>query len=287
MNPFKLKTAYIFATLVTILAAVASAGGIFLNNLYRDNRWAASQFVGNDYVTLLVAVPLLAIGLWLAGRGSARGQLVWLGGLHFMLYNYAFYLFGAAFNEFFLVYAAIFALTILALVFALPNVKADEISQRFQPRTPVRWVGSFLLLLGVCLGGLWIMLSVLFIVTGQVPQVVIDSGHPTSVVFAADLTMLVPFAVLGGLWLWRRQPWGYVLGTMVSVSGGVYTLALAGMGLAADKSVVADTGALTVLWLMLSAISFAAAGVMLGNLGPDAPQADRRSVDGEAAYPSR
>ncbi|MFN2195339.1 MAG: hypothetical protein ACK2UW_04365, partial [Anaerolineales bacterium] len=103
MNPFKLKTAYLHTVLVAVLAAAASAGGILLDGLYRDNRWSASQFIGNDYVTLLVAVPLLTLGLWLAARGSGRGQLVWLGVLHYMLYNYAFYLFGAAFNAFFLV----------------------------------------------------------------------------------------------------------------------------------------------------------------------------------------
>lgn len=287
MNPFKLKTAYIFSVIIAALAAVASAGGILSASLYRDNRWAASQFVGNDAVTLLVAVPLLALSLWQAWRGSARGQLVWLGVLHFMLYNYAFYLFGAAFNVFFLVYVTIFALTILTLVYALPNVQAETIRQCFQAGTPVRWVGGYLLLLGVCLGGLWILLSVLFVLTGQVPQAVVDSGHPTSVVFAVDLTMLVPFALLSGLWLWRRLSWGYVLGTMMTISGGVYTLALAGMGLAADKSVVADAGALTVLWLVLSVISFAAAGLMLGNLGPVVPRSDGQSVSESAVFPAQ
>ncbi|MFN2194528.1 MAG: hypothetical protein ACK2UW_00205, partial [Anaerolineales bacterium] len=174
------------------------------------------------------------------------------------------------------VYAAIFALTILALIFALPNVQAQAISQCFQARTPVRWIGGFLLLLGICLGSLWILLSVMFLFTGQVPQVVIDSGHPTSVIFAVDLTMLVPFAILGGLWLWRRQPWGYVLGTMIAISGGEYTLALAGMGLAADKTVVAGAAPLTALWLTLSAICFFAGGVMLRNLEQGAPAHARR-----------
>jgi hypothetical protein len=33
-------------------------------------------------------------------RGSIRGLLIWLGGLWYFFYNYMFYLFGAAFNEF-------------------------------------------------------------------------------------------------------------------------------------------------------------------------------------------
>jgi hypothetical protein len=51
--------------------------------------------------------------------GSTRGMLIWLGLLAYALYNYAFYLFGAAFNALFLVYVAAFATPALALVAAL------------------------------------------------------------------------------------------------------------------------------------------------------------------------
>jgi len=57
---------------------VASAGGLVIGDLYRDNTWATAGWLGNDLVTLVVAVSLLVAALILAMRGSQRAQLVWL-----------------------------------------------------------------------------------------------------------------------------------------------------------------------------------------------------------------
>ena len=45
------------------------------------------------------------------------------------------------------------------------------------------------------LGGLWIGMSMSYLFTGNIPQTVIESEHPTAVVFATDLSML-PLGVL-------------------------------------------------------------------------------------------
>jgi hypothetical protein len=55
---------------------------------------------------------------------------------------------------------------------------------------------------------------------------VVRSGHPTSIVFALDLTLLVPWLVVGAIWLIRRRPWGYVIAGMINVKGPLYTLIL-------------------------------------------------------------
>jgi cellulose synthase/poly-beta-1,6-N-acetylglucosamine synthase-like glycosyltransferase len=211
----KFKSAYILSAVITVLALVASAGGLFIGDLYRDNAFVKTAWYGNDLMTLLVAVPLLVVTLILSMRGSQRAQLVWLGLLVYMLYNYAFYLFGAAFNRFFLIYVALFALSIFALIFALPRVDVNGISQKFQARTPVKWISGFMLFFALLLGGIWIAQSLGFVASGQVPQTVADTGHPTSVVFALDLSLLMPGMILGAILLWKRQPWGYVLGAMM------------------------------------------------------------------------
>jgi hypothetical protein len=162
----------------------------------------------------------------------------------------------------------LFALSILALIFALPNLDVSEIGQRFQAGAPVKWISGYMLLVAVCLGGLWIAMSLGFVFTGQIPQVVLDSGHVTSVVFAVDLTLLAPYFVLGASWLWQCRPWGFILATMINVSGATYTLVLAGMGITADKAVVAGATVLTPLWLLLTAASVVAAGLLLRNMQP-------------------
>jgi len=65
---FKIKptSAYVLSGIIAILTIVASATGLFLGNLYRDNSLVTSAFRGNDLVTLVVAVPMLISALILS-----------------------------------------------------------------------------------------------------------------------------------------------------------------------------------------------------------------------------
>ena len=113
------RLATLFSTIIALLALIASAGGLFWDGLYRDNMLVTAALRGNDLITLIVAVPGLLIALLITRRGSARAHLVGLGLLAYMLYNYVFYLYGAAFNRFFLLYAALVSLSIMALIISI------------------------------------------------------------------------------------------------------------------------------------------------------------------------
>ncbi len=89
----KLKTAYILSVFIAILAALTSIGGLLRPDLYRDNPFVKTTWLGNDAVTLFIAIPILVAALVYSARGSAKGQLIWMGMLDYMLYNYAFYIF--------------------------------------------------------------------------------------------------------------------------------------------------------------------------------------------------
>lgn len=49
--------------LIAGLALVASAGGIFIDGLYRGNDFVVSAWLGNDIVTLVVAVPIFLVAV--------------------------------------------------------------------------------------------------------------------------------------------------------------------------------------------------------------------------------
>ena len=231
MLPTKYRTAYNLSIIITSLIIVASAGGLFVDGLYRDNTWTTTQLRGSDLVRLLVAVPIMITALIFTKRGSSKALLIWLGMLWLTVYDYAFFLFGAAFNVLFLIYVALFSLSILALIFALPRVDAKAIRRKFKARTPVKWISAYMLFIAIFLGGLWTAQTLNFIATGQLPQSNIYSGHPTNIVFALDLALLVPGMVLAAVWLWKRLPWGYILGAMMLVKGTIYPMALIGMAI--------------------------------------------------------
>ena len=61
------------AALATVLAAVAALAGLAVNGLYVDSPNWVQQAQGTDLATLFLAVPVLALGLWSASRGSLAG----------------------------------------------------------------------------------------------------------------------------------------------------------------------------------------------------------------------
>jgi hypothetical protein len=94
-----------------------------------------------------LATPALVAAAVFVRRGSVRAELVWLGLLDYALYNYAFYLFGAAFNAAFLPYVAIVTASTFALVLGVASLDVHEVA---------RQVGHLWATLGAgCLGAVW------------------------------------------------------------------------------------------------------------------------------------
>lgn len=241
------------------LALVTKAVGAFVPETYRDGVWAASQMRGADTVALFTLVPLLIVGTTMARQGRPRGTVLWLAGLHVLSYDVAFYLFGAVFNAWFLAYAALLAGALMLLVTALVRLDLDALGRAFDPRAPRLWPAILLALLGLGLGGLWVSQAVAYLATGTPPSSVAASGHPTAIVLAIDLTLLVPFFLWGAVGLAAGKPWGRLLATVVAASGATYTLLLAGMALRADPTVVEGARSLIPLWLGLFVMAGAVA----------------------------
>ncbi len=180
----------------------ASAAGLLVGDLYPDGPWAREALRGGDLTTITVAVPVLVVSLLLSRRGSRAAQAVWLGALAYSVYNYAYYVFGAEFNDVFVLHIALFSLSIGALVLAVANVDVDAIATRFRDVPGARIVGGFLTVVGSFLGLLWVSMSIRYAVTGE-----LMAGLPADgvhLVFAIDTSLLVPALVIAGILLWRR-----------------------------------------------------------------------------------
>ncbi len=222
------------------VATLASAAGVLVPGLYNDNQFVTAGWFGNDIVTLVVFVPVFAWATQSARVGSARAFLVWLGAVAYLVYNFAFYLFGAAFNSLFLCYAFLFGASACALVAGLVAVDTNAC-----PAAP-RWVAAWMGLVALFLGGFWIATSGAYLFTGVVPPMVATTGHPTNLIGALDLSLVVPLNALGAVFVWRRSPWGFVLASLANVKGALYMTALSAATLTA---VGASAGAAQIaLW---------------------------------------
>jgi hypothetical protein len=59
---------------------------------------------------------------------------------------------------------------------------------------------------------------------------------------------VVSFGLLGAVWLWKRQPWGYVLAVIWNVNATVYMAALSAATVWAFQSGASEDIMLVALW---------------------------------------
>lgn len=222
--------AYVLSSIVAAASALASVAGLLIKDLYQDDTsWATAALRGGDLVTLVVAVPTLVLAMVLANRGSSRARLVWIGALAYTVYNFAFYVFGAAFNDLFLVHVVAFSSSIFALIVTMTSLDASAVARGYRMQASVRAVAAMLMLVGVVFATLWSVFSITYAVKGRLSlgAATLEGMHT---VFAIDLSLMVPGMALAGVLLWRGRPWGYVTGTAMSVFGAMYQLNLAAAG---------------------------------------------------------
>jgi hypothetical protein len=223
-SPAVARAAYLLSAVIAGLMVLASAAGLLVRDLYPDGEWAREAFGGGDVVTLVLVAPVLIVSLILSARGSTRANTVWIGMLGYTVYNYAYYVFGARFNDVFLLHIALFSTSIIALACTIASLEVPALGPRIGSLRAARWVGSFLVLVGIAQGALWAFLVVRFAVTGRLlNDIPVEGQH---VVFALDLSLMVPTLIIAGILLYRKTALGFVLGPAASVFGAAYQLNL-------------------------------------------------------------
>jgi hypothetical protein len=243
----------------------AALAGLLVEGAYTGAESTAEMLRAYDLVTLVIVVPTLAVELHMARRGSVMAHLVVASLLGYVVYTYAYYLFGTGFNDLFLVHAAVFSTGLVALGVTLACLDRIALAESFHPRTRVRSIAGILGLLATALGAMWIYFAIDNAVTGDVPtgSRLVETDTVVHLGMALDLTLLVPlYAAAAGL-LWRRAPWGYVLAGVALLAGLLHQLSyLVAMPFqvagAVPDAVVSDPGepVIVLLYLIASVLLF-------------------------------
>jgi hypothetical protein len=183
-------------------------------------------------VILVIGVPVLAIGLWAARRGSLRGRIVWLGALAFMAYVWASSAGTTSFNQFFLGYVALFSLSIFTLVSAVASTDATTVRQQLEGQLATTVYAGFLALVGIGLGLLWLAEIVPASIAGTVPRIVEEVGETGTHTFVLDLGIVVPALLLTAVWLHQDRAAGYLFAGALLVMAALLAPLLTGITVA-------------------------------------------------------
>ena len=223
------------ATIIVPLALLAAGAGIFWqgtgepylfdtlrgetvlvrgHGLYQyDTVNSASQELGQDVVTLIIGIPLLITGIVLSRKGTLRGQLLLTGALGYFLYTYGAMSFLTAFNPFFLVYVALFSLSLFGFILAMSSLNVDEITAHISSGFPRRGIASYFIIVALFLTLAWLGLVVPPMLTG-LPPAGLESAI-TMVIQALDLGVIVPTSLITATLLLKKHAWGYALSAVV------------------------------------------------------------------------
>lgn len=232
---------------IILLSLASSLLGILRPGHYRDHQDFLTALYAQDLTILLIGVPVLALGLWLAIRGSLRGYVVWLGALSYMTYMWSTFAFSVAWNEFFLGYIVLFSLSLFTLVGGFARIDETVVNQELHGRiSPVMYSG-FLWIIAIGLALLWLGDLVPPMVEGTPPTIVEELGEQATVSHAIDLAIVVPALAIAGYLLWKKQPWGYVFAGVTLLLGALLAPTITAMTI-----VLVLEGELTIsMWVLV------------------------------------
>lgn len=214
------KTAVKLSLTLAFFTLIASLGGLTLSDLYRDSESIKAVWFVNDLITLILAVPILILSIYYSRKGSLKAQLIWIGSIWYLLYNYVFYLYGAQFNSFFLLYGLLFSLSVFALATTLYSLNVSQVEESLKEQAPYRAISGFLFFFAFALGVPWVVMALGFIISGEIPP------FEMAIVFATDLSFLVSVLIFSAILLWKRNIWGFILAAMIMFKGLLYPMVL-------------------------------------------------------------
>jgi hypothetical protein len=217
-----LGPAYLVSGLVAVVMTIVSVVPLLDSRLVYSamEPKLLALFLGQDALNLVVGLPLLVGAMWLAHRGVLIGLLLWPGALFYVLYDYGYYVLGAPFNAFFLLYIALMTLSAYAMTGIVASVDGVDVRGRLATVVPARLTGGFLAGLALLFMALWVGMSLSALLSGS------GLDETARVVTIMDLTVQLPALFVGGILLWRRRALGYVVAAGLLLQAAAYLIGL-------------------------------------------------------------
>jgi len=230
---------------------------------FYDTVSSTAQMQGNDLITLIVGLPLLAVSAWMAFRGSLRGRLLLTGTLGFILYTYMSMATLTSFNALFVVYVALFTFSMYAFILCMMSFDLNDLPNHFSEKLPRGWIAALMFVVAGFFALAWLGRIFTALQEGAVPAL---ENTTTMVIQFMDLGLIAPAAVLGGILLLRRSAWGYLLASVMLTKGATLGLAVSTMAINMARQGVPDSLGIMIPFLVITAATVFMTVILLKNV---------------------
>ncbi len=255
------RAPWVLSVLLLVATGVAAITALAMPELLHGPAVMVGSMRGTALVVLVLAVPIVILAMRSARNGRLLGVIGWIGGVAFIAYQGWMFLFAIPFNGLFLVYVAMFAFGFWGFVALLIGLRAEAYAASFAMTLPARLLGGWMIASCVAFYALWLKNVVPASLDSEAPAFLAGTGMVTPTNYVLDMALFLPFTIVVAGALWRRTPWGLVMGGAMLLMLVLESVAIAvdqWVGAAADPGSSVASSAVTPLFLVVAAISAAA-----------------------------
>lgn len=240
--------------LTALLVALSAAYGLFGNSYAAETKNWQVQGIAQDMVDIYIITPALLLSLIRTYRGSRFFAFMLGGILIFLAYSYAIYCFSVHFNNAFLLYCAVFGLSIYLFIYLLVIFPVGRAASFSNSNIPVRSTAVFMAIIALLFYGLWLSDIIPAIIHNKLPAVLAETGLLTNPVHVLDISLLLPALLICSFLLYKKHAVAFFMApvllvfcTLMEINIILLTIMMAQKGLANGYTTVIPMGILAVL----------------------------------------
>lgn len=212
MTP-NIRTARILWIITELLALMAAVGGVLVKGIY-DNLFQADFLPGalaQDVITILLSVFLLLL-IARTGENDLKKQIIIIGVIGSQCYLYGIFTIERVYNGFYLVYLAIFALSVWTLVYSLAGYRGGKFQNVRLNAKMLKTTAISSIVIAVLFDFLWIT-SLLPLMQEHKRIEYLYS------IYILDLGFIMPAFIITAIMSLRRIPLGILLAPAIMIIG--------------------------------------------------------------------
>jgi hypothetical protein len=138
--------------------------------------------------------------------------------------------------------------------------------EQYRPTISIKWVIGYIIIFSMLLIVMWIGQWLMFVIKGEVPKIIQDTGGLTHLVAALDLSMIVSPLIIGVIWMLKYRELGYIISAILMIQCTLTCIVLIVTAPFQSIANVADAWTMFPLWIITGVGCFVSSIVLLRNV---------------------
>jgi hypothetical protein len=210
LNISKSRLTTVMTLILSLLALYASLAGELDKNLYKDlflagsiSKFLMAGSLAQDMISIPLSLILAILSVVFLKAQGYKTFIAIMGLTGYFFYGYGLYAMQGQYTSIYLIYLAIFGLSIYSLIFGLTSFKPEAVKQTHLPGALSKAIGIFLMVILLVLIPVWLV-KITFDIAKHIHGEVYG-------VFILDLAVVFPALGIIAARLLRKKPFGNIL----------------------------------------------------------------------------